>query len=204
MDAEVACFDTPAEFRAWLDANHASAREIVVRIARSGSTGPDLLYRDAVDQALCYGWIDGIVRRLDDSTFALRFTPRRSGSLWSEVNLKRAAELIDLGVMQPAGLAAYQQRDLAKARRYSYEGRQIPLNAELEARFRADPSAWAFFEAQAPSYRRTAAFWVMDAKRRETRERRLAALIEQSAANRRMDWMTRYGRTRTQDSPGED
>jgi len=184
-------FETPAGFRAWLAANHATAGELWVGFYKKGSGRPSLTWPESVDEALCYGWIDGLRRRLDDVSYIIRFTPRRPGSTWSEVNTRRAAELLAAGQMQPAGLAAYEARDLDKTRLYSYEARHQPLDSAYEADFRADAAAWAYWEAQPAHYRHGATHWVMSAKREETRRKRLATLIADAAAGQ---WIAVYRR----------
>lgn len=184
-------FATPADFRAWIDANHATAGELWVGFYKKGSGRPSLTWPESVDQALCYGWIDGIRKRIDDESYMIRFTPRRPGSNWSAVNLKRVAELMEQGLMQPAGLAAYEGHDSEKAAQYSYERSHPVLDAAYEAEFRADAAAWAYWEAQPAHYRRGATHWVMSAKREETRRKRLATLIADSTAER---WIGLYRR----------
>jgi uncharacterized protein YdeI (YjbR/CyaY-like superfamily) len=184
-------FETPAHFRAWLEANYASAGELYVGYYKKGTGRPSLTWPESVDQALCFGWIDGIRRRIDDESYMIRFTPRRRGSNWSLVNTKRALELIEEGLMQPAGLAAFDLRDPDRTDEYSYENRPQGLGEEYETQFRADAAAWAYWEAQPPHYRKGAAHWVMSAKREETRQKRLATLIADSVAGR---WIALYRR----------
>lgn len=180
-------FATPAEFRAWLAEHHASATELVVGFYKKGSGRPSITWPESVDQALCYGWIDGIRRGLDADSYTIRFTPRKPRSTWSAVNIKRAKELIDEGLMQPAGRAAFEARADDRSAIYSYEQRHGAVLAPgHEQRFRANPTAWAFFQAQPPSYRKVAVYWVTSAKREETRLRRLDTLIAHSAAGRRL------------------
>ncbi len=183
---DVLFFNTPADFRDWLAANHTTTAELWVGYFRKSTGRPSLTWPESVDQALCFGWIDGVRRRIDDESYANRFTPRRRGSNWSLVNIKRALELIEAELMQPAGLAAFEARDKASAGEYSYEGRPPGLDEACEAELRADAAAWAYWEAQPPHYRKGAAHWVMSAKREETRRKRLATLIEDSAAGRRI------------------
>jgi uncharacterized protein YdeI (YjbR/CyaY-like superfamily) len=179
-------FKTPAEFRAWLAENHASATEVGVVFHRKASGKPSMTWSEAVDQALCFGWIDSVARSLDEISRVQRFTPRKSKSNWSAVNIKKVEELTGRGLMAPAGLVAFARREEARSRVYSYENRHLAvLDPEREATFRADAGAWSFFGRQAPSYRHTAIFWVMSAKRAETRARRLEQLIEVSAHGRR-------------------
>lgn len=184
-------FPSPADFRAWLDANHATAAELLVGYYKVGTGRASMTWPESVDQALCYGWIDGVRRRIDDESYMIRFTPRRRGSNWSLVNIRRALELIEQGLMQPAGLAAFEARDPARSDEYSYESRPQGLDKAYETEFRADAAAWAYWEAQPPHYRRGAAHWVMSAKREETRRKRLATLIADSAAGR---WIALYRR----------
>ena len=184
-------FETPADFRAWFDANHATAGELWVGFYKKGSGRPSITWPESVDQALCYGWIDGIRKRIDDESYTIRFTPRRPGSNWSAVNLKRIAELMEQGLMQPAGLAAYAGHDPDKAAQYAYERSHPVLDAAYETDFRADAAAWTYWEAQPAHYRRGATHWVMSAKREETRRKRLATLIADSAAGQ---WIALYRR----------
>lgn len=144
-----------------------------------------------MDEALCFGWIDGLRKSIDEEAYKIRFTPRRSGSRWSRVNLERAAALIDEGRMTSAGLEAYEARDRERSGRYSLERDQARLNAAQERDFKARPKAWAFWEAQPPGYRKRATWWVVSAKREETRARRLATLIEDSAEGRRIKQLRR-------------
>ncbi|HEY1420587.1 MAG TPA: YdeI/OmpD-associated family protein [Candidatus Dormibacteraeota bacterium] len=180
---EARYFATAAEFRAWLEENHATATELGVVMHSKASGKPTMTWSEAVDQALCYGWIDSVSRRLDDTSRVQRFTPRRPKSNWSAVNIRKVAELTERGLMNPAGLAAFARREEARSGVYSYENRHLAmLDREREAVFRADAGAWEFFSRQPPSYRQTAIHWVMNAKRDETRSRRLARLMERSAA----------------------
>ncbi len=189
---DVRFFPTPADFRAWLAANHTTAAELWVGYYKKGSGRPSITWPESVDQALCFGWIDGVRKSLDGESYAIRFTPRRAGSTWSEVNTKRAFELIDQGLMQPAGLAAFAVRDEDKtAAQYSYEARRQPLDPAYEAEFRADAVAWDYWQVQPAHYRHGATHWVMSAKREETRRKRLATLVADSAAGR---WIALYRR----------
>jgi uncharacterized protein YdeI (YjbR/CyaY-like superfamily) len=148
-----------------------------------------MTWSEAVDQALCFGWIDSIARRLDDTRRVQRFTPRKPKSNWSAVNIKKVEELTAQGLMTPAGLTAFARRAEARSAIYSYENRHLAaLDPEREALFRADVGAWEFFVRQAPSYRQTSIYWVMTAKREETRSSRLATLINASGEGRRLSW----------------
>jgi uncharacterized protein YdeI (YjbR/CyaY-like superfamily) len=178
-------FATPAHFRGWLERHHDSVSELLVGFHKRGSGRPSITWPEAVDQALCFGWIDGVRRRVDAASYSIRFTPRKHRSTWSAVNVKRMKELIDEGLVAPAGLAAFQRRGDDRTAIYSYEQRRnAPLEPDQERRLRADERAWAYFESQPPSYRRAAIHWVTSAKKPETRERRLTQLIECSAARR--------------------
>jgi uncharacterized protein YdeI (YjbR/CyaY-like superfamily) len=185
-------FATPREFRAWLAANHATATEQWVGFYRKATGRPTLTWPESVDEALCVGWIDGIRKSIDDTSYMIRFTPRKRGSTWSAVNIARVAELQREGRMQAAGLAAFAARTEAKSAIYAYEQRKgAAFDEASEQRFRADAKAWEFFATQPPWYRRTATWWVISAKRPETREKRLATLIADSAAGRTLKQLTR-------------
>jgi uncharacterized protein YdeI (YjbR/CyaY-like superfamily) len=178
-------FASPSDFRRWLEENHATARELWLGFYKKGAGRAGLTYAEAVDEALCYGWIDGLTRRRDEAAYVQRFTPRRPGSNWSVVNIAKVEELRRQGRMQPAGITAYEQRDPRRDGVYSYE-RRAALPAEMEVRLRADEAAWAYWQTETPSYRRGAVGWVLEGKREQTRERRLAELIADSAAGRRI------------------
>jgi uncharacterized protein YdeI (YjbR/CyaY-like superfamily) len=183
---EPAFFRSPSEFRAWLEAHHASARELWVGYHKRGTGTPSLTWPESVDEALCFGWIDGVRRSVDSQRYAIRFTPRRAGSTWSRVNLGRVEVLVAEGRMRPAGLAAFERRRAMEAAGHAGERRPQELPEAYARVFReGDEAASAFFLAQSPSYRRTAIGWVLDAKREETRLRRLEQIVEASAAGRR-------------------
>jgi uncharacterized protein YdeI (YjbR/CyaY-like superfamily) len=188
---EVVFFETPAEFRAWLDAHHDTATEVWVGFHKKGTGRPSMTWPEAVDQALCFGWIDGIRKSVDESSYTNRFTPRKAKSTWSRVNIARVAELTRQGLMTPAGLRAFEARDEAKSGIYSFEQRPQELPPAYAERFQTNAAAWAFFQAQPPGYRHTAAFWVMSAKREETRQKRLATLIDDSEHGRRIGLLAR-------------
>jgi len=176
-------FDSAAAFRTWLVAHHEDRDELVVGFYKAGTGEPTLSWSESVDQALCFGWIDGVRRRVDARRYTIRFTPRRARSIWSKINVAKVAELTTAGLMAPAGLRAFEARDHAKSGVYAFERAQAAtLEPEAERRFRADAAAWAYFSAQPPWYRRTAYHWVVSAKRAETRAARLATLIADSAA----------------------
>jgi uncharacterized protein YdeI (YjbR/CyaY-like superfamily) len=178
-------FATPDEWRAWLAEHHAGASELWVGFHKKASGRPGITWPQAVDQALCFGWIDGVRRSVDESRYVIRFTPRRRNSIWSSVNVARVKQLTEAGLMQPAGVAAYQAGAQAKSGVYSYEQRKdAKLPEPLDRQFRRHRKAWKFFQGQPPGYQRTAVWWVISAKKEETRLRRLAKLIEDSAHER--------------------
>ena len=184
---ETRFFATPDEFRAWLVDNHATAAEIGVVFHRKSSGLPSMTWSDAVDQALCFGWIDSVVRKLDETSRVQRFTPRKPKSNWSAVNIRKMAELKARGLMTPAGLAAFARRQEASSEVYSYENRHLAvLDPDLQAKFQSNAEGWQFFLSQPPFYRQTSTYRVMSAKRGETRLRRLERLIDASAHRRRL------------------
>lgn len=171
------------DFRRWLEKHHATETELLVGFHKVGSGLAGMPLPEAVEEALCFGWIDGHLRRIDETSFQVRFTPRRPGSIWSAVNLRRAERLEQDGKMTDAGRAVWQGRDTRRAGLYSFEQpREAALSDELREALDASPTARAFFDAQVPSYRKTATFWVMSAKQEATRARRMASLIESSEA----------------------
>jgi uncharacterized protein YdeI (YjbR/CyaY-like superfamily) len=176
-------FGSPQEFYDWLEQNHQTADEVFVGFHKQHTGKRAMTWSEAVDQALCFGWIDGRVNKIDDDRYMQRFTPRKPGSNWSKVNVEKVARLIEGGRMRPAGLAAFEQRTDERTGVYSFE-RDSKLSPEFEARLRANEAAAEYFESRPPWYRRTAVHLVMSAKREDTRERRLEQLIEDSAAGR--------------------
>ena len=182
-------FATPAAFRAWLDAHHDRAPELLGGFHKKGSGKPSMTWPESVDEALCYGWIDGVRRSLDEDSYTIRFTPRRPGSIWSNVNVAKVAALLQAGRMMPAGLAAWERRDPEKSGIYVFErNHPVAFDAEMERRFKRSRRAWTFFQAQPPGYRKQATHYVTSAKRPETRERRLTTLIECSARGERLPY----------------
>jgi uncharacterized protein YdeI (YjbR/CyaY-like superfamily) len=178
-------FATTTEFRAWLERHHADRRELLVGFYKKDSGRPSITWPESVDEALCFGWIDGVRRSLGDEAYTIRFTPRQARSTWSAVNVRRAGELIEERRMTPAGLAAFEARGDDRTAIYSYEQRrEAALDDAQERRFRAAAEAWAWFQGRPPSYRRAAIHWVTSAKRPDTRERRLETLIADCAAGR--------------------
>jgi len=174
-------FATPADLRRWLEAHHGDAEELWVGLYKKASGRPSITWPQLVDELLCFGWIDGLRRSVDDVSYAIRITPRKPTSIWSDKNTERVGQLIDQGRMTPAGRAAFERRDPERSGVYSFEGEEPELGEAYEAELRANPAAWAFFQSQPPSYRKTATAWVVSAKREDTRRRRLATLIQDSA-----------------------
>jgi uncharacterized protein YdeI (YjbR/CyaY-like superfamily) len=181
-------FEDAASFRAWLEAHHETAPELLLAYRRRGSGLPSITWPESVDVALSFGWIDGVRRGVDETTYTIRFTPRRPRSIWSAVNVRRFGELDAEGLVADAGRRAFAARREDRTAVYTHEQKVPPtLDDAFEARFRTEaPAGWAWFEGQPPYYRRQAAHWVMSAKRPETRERRLAALIADSTAGVRV------------------
>jgi uncharacterized protein YdeI (YjbR/CyaY-like superfamily) len=179
-------FETGEKFRHWLETNHDKLDELLVGFYKRGSGRPSMTWPESVDAALCFGWIDGIRRRVDEAAYTIRFTPRRRGSIWSAVNIDRVQELIRLGIMHPAGLAAFAKREEKKSRIYSYEREHAAFAPSDEKRFRSNKKAWKFFSAQPPGYRRLVTHWVVSAKKDETRAKRLAKLIDLCERGKRL------------------
>jgi len=173
-------------FRTWLQKHHRTAEELLVGFYKRDSGKPSITWPESVDQALCFGWIDGIRRRIDDESYSIRFTPRRPRSVWSSVNIKRVQELEKLGLMRAAGKAAFAKRDAKKSRIYSYEQRfRTKLEPHHQHALEANEQAWSFFQAQPPWFQRQVTYWIMSAKAEETRLRRLQKLIDDLASGRR-------------------
>ena len=192
MPHDVKFFATPASFRKWLAANHEEAQELWVGFYKKGTGHPSITWPESVDEALCFGWIDGIRKTLDAESYVIRFTPRKPQSTWSAVNIKRVAELKRDGRMTPPGLAAFQRRTDDRSAIYAYEQRKTAtFDKDAERQFRANKPAWEFFQSQPPGYRHLAAFFVINAKKEETRQKRLERLIADSAARRRIGVLAR-------------
>ena len=170
------------DFRAWLKGNHATESELLVGFYKTGSGKPSITWPESVDQALCFGWIDGIRRAIDEESYSIRFTPRREESTWSGINIKKVAELTKAGLMQPAGISAFEKRKENNSEIYAYENEAMDLSADFEQEFKSNKKAWEYFDKQARSYKRTAIFGIMSAKTEETRKKRLARLILDSEA----------------------
>ncbi len=181
---EAVYFGSPEEFRAWLEVHHASAAELWVGFHKRATGRPSMTWPQSVDEALCFGWIDGLRKSVDAARYKIRFTPRRPTSNWSAINVARAAELVAERRMRAPGLLAYENRREDRTARYAYEQEGARLSETHERDFRRDPKAWAFYQAQPPWYRRTTGWWVASAKREETRERRLRELMARSREGR--------------------
>jgi len=190
---DVRFFATPAELRDWFDANHETAAELWLGYYRKATGRPSVDWPQAVDEALCVGWIDSVRYRLDETSSAQRFTPRRRGSNWSAINVAKVAALTAEGRMRPAGIAAFEARTPEKTAIYSYERAAAAFSDEETAQFRADAAAWEDWERRPPSYRKGATYWVTSAKQAATRERRLAQLISDHAAGRKPRALTPPG-----------
>ena len=179
-------FKSPGEFRRWLAKNHAAQSELWLGMYKKASGKGGITYREALDEALCFGWIDGVRKSLNEDAFVQRFTPRKAKSYWSAVNTKRATELIKEKRMAAPGLKAFEARDPATTARYSFERAAPSFDPAHLKRFKASKAAWTFFEAQPPGYRRLMTFYVTSAKRPETQAQRLERLIQASAGQRRL------------------
>src|ERR1700687_4989412 len=183
-------FTDGAAFRTWLEANHGKARELCVGFHYKSAGKSSITYPEALAEALCYGWIDGVRKNAGPGAYTIRFTPRKAKSYWSVVNIAKAQELIKLNKMTGPGLRAFEARDEKLVKKYSYERKASKIGRAQETRFRKTPAAWRFFNEQAPSYRRVCIWWVVRAVKPETRERRLSQLISESALGKRLGMTT--------------
>ncbi|HYN22021.1 MAG TPA: YdeI/OmpD-associated family protein [Thermoanaerobaculia bacterium] len=179
-------FASPSEFREWLEENHDQASELFLGFYKKDSGKKGITYSEALDEALRYGWIDGVRKSLGETRWMIRFTPRKPKSVWSLVNIKRFKELQAEGRIEAPGLAAFERRDPEKARKYAYEEAEQELDPEYESQLKRNQKAWQHFESQAPSYRRTIKHWIMRGKAEETRQRRLGQLIAASGKGKRL------------------
>ena len=179
-------FKTASAFRQWLQKNNTSAPEVWVGYYNKGSGKRSVTYPESVDEALCFGWIDGIRKSVDADSYKNRFTPRKAGSFWSAINTRRAAELISQGRMRPAGKKAFDARDAARTAAHHAVRDNPRLDKAREAQFKANRTAWEFFQAQPPGYRRLSIWWIVSARREETRTRRFDQLLALSASRRRL------------------
>lgn len=179
-------FSNPSEFRQWLTDNHLKETELYVGFYKVGSGKPSMTWSQSVDQALCFGWIDGVRKSLGPDSYCNRFTPRRPTSNWSEVNIQKVKELTEQGLMQPAGLEAYSKRKEKKSGVYSFENEPTELPVYFSNKFKANQTAWEFFSTQAPSYQKTIAHWILSAKQEKTQMARLDKTIVESEKQRRL------------------
>ena len=179
-------FKTQADFRKWLKKNHGSRAELVMRLYKVHALHKGIGYRQALEEALCWGWIDGVVRSLDADSFQQRYTPRKPKSNWSRVNIKRMKQLIAAGKVAPSGLAAFERRARIAAAPYSFENRNVTLSPAFMKRLKANAKAWKFFQSEPPGYRRITMFWVMQAKKDETREKRFRTMLDRMSKGERM------------------
>ena len=184
-------FKSQSDFRKWLEKHHSTEKELSVGYYKKSSGRSSITWPESVNEALCFGWIDGIRRSIDEISYTIRLTPRRPRSIWSAINIKRARELIHEGLMRPAGLKAFEVRKEDKSGIYSYEQRSDRLPEPYERSFKENKAAWAFFQSQPPWYRKTTGWWVVSAKKGKTRLKRLTKLIEESASRRTISQFTR-------------
>jgi len=179
-------FTSPEQFRQWLERNHDRAAELLVGFHKKSVGKKSITYAEALDEALCFGWIDGVRKSFDETSYTIRFTPRKPRSIWSNVNVRHVERLKKAGRMQPPGLEAYERRDAKRTGIYSFENRPRELSPEYEKIFRQNKAAWKFFQEQPPGYKRLMVFRTMSAKKEETRLRRLQQLIESSEKGERL------------------
>jgi len=170
-------FETPSDFRKWLSKNHKTVSELVVGFYKVGSKKKSMTWSASVDQALCFGWIDGVRKSIDEESYCIRFTPRKASSIWSAVNIKKVEMLIQQNLMQAAGLEIYNKRSESKSKIYAFENEEMKFSAGFEKQFKANKKAWNYFQALAPSYRKLSSNWVMSAKQEATQLKRLQELI---------------------------
>jgi uncharacterized protein YdeI (YjbR/CyaY-like superfamily) len=189
-DPNIIFFKTPADFRKWLEKNHAKKNEQWVGFHKTGSGKKSITWPESVDQALCFGWIDGLRKGIDEESYKIRFTPRKKSSIWSAVNLKKVDELKKAGLMQEAGLKIFNERNEKNAEKYSFEQKdEIKFLPSYEKKFKANKAAWKWFSASAPSYKKAAMWWVMQAKQEATQLKRLETLIADAANGERIKEM---------------
>ncbi len=179
-------FRTQDDFRDWLEENHDSRTELLVGFWKTGSGKASMTWSESVDQALCFGWIDGVRKRVDDDSYTIRFTPRRPTSIWSKINIEKVAVLLEKGLMHPAGIEAFDKRKDDRSRIYAYENTPKVLDAELVREFKRDKAAWKFFEALPPSFHKLMIYWVMSAKQEKTRRTRFEKLVAASREGKRL------------------
>jgi len=192
MSDQAIYFGSPSEWRRWLAENHVSEKEVLVGYYKKGVDKPTITWPQSVDEALCYGWIDGVRRTVDNERYTIRFTPRKSTSIWSAVNMNRVAELTEQGLMQPEGLTAFEKRKQGKSVIYSYEQKGDVVLADVYLKpFQANEKAWGFFDKQAGWYKKAAIWRIVSAKKEDTRLKRLEELIQDSENQRTIKTLTR-------------
>lgn len=182
MSTKPTFFASPSAFYKWLEKNHNKKEELIVGFYKVGSGKPSMTWSESVDQALCFGWIDGVRRTIDDKSYSIRFTPRRPNSIWSAVNIKKVNELSKKGLMHKAGLDAFAKRKESKSAIYTHENEAKEFTPAIEKQFKANKKAWKYFQELAPGYRKLSIHWIMGAKQEVTQQKRLKTLIEMSAA----------------------
>ncbi|ASK32153.1 bacteriocin-protection protein [Chryseobacterium sp. T16E-39] len=183
---EALFFATPQEFRKWLEKNHETEKEVIIGFYKVGTKKPSMTWSESVDQAICFGWIDGIRKSIDKDSYSNRFTPRKPTSIWSTINIKKVEDLTKAGLMKPAGLKAFELRKQEKSSIYSHENKLAQLDPAYEKQFKANKKAWDFFTNQAPSYKKVMLHWIMSAKQEKTRLSRLEKTIGESELEKRV------------------
>ncbi|HXR83036.1 MAG TPA: YdeI/OmpD-associated family protein [Hanamia sp.] len=179
-------FSTKSELRKWFEKNHRKAEELLVGFYKVGTKKSSITWSESVDEAICFGWIDGVRRSIDNESYCIRFTPRKTGSIWSAINIKKVEVLSKQGLMQPSGIAAFEKRQENKSRIYSYEKESPSLPDDFLKKFKANKKAWNYFQSMAPSYQKTCIHWIIDAKQEATKIKRLEELICDSEAGRKI------------------
>jgi uncharacterized protein YdeI (YjbR/CyaY-like superfamily) len=179
-------FSTQSSFRKWLEKNHGKAKELLVGFYKVNSGKESMSWSQSVDEAICFGWIDGVRKSIDSESYSIRFTPRKPGSIWSAINIQKVENLSKQGLMHPSGMTAFEKRQEHKSRIYSYEKPPENLSKDFLKKFQSNKKAWKYFQSMAPSYQRTAIHWVMNAKQENTRIKRVAELINDSEAGRKI------------------
>ncbi|MCI3938379.1 YdeI/OmpD-associated family protein [Chryseobacterium aahli] len=179
-------FPSQQDFRKWLEENHKTKTELLVGFYKVGTKKPSMTWSESVDQALCFGWIDGVRKSIDEESYSIRFTPRKPTSIWSTINIKKMEELTKAGLIKPAGVDAFKLRKENKSGIYSHETENVKLSAEYENQFKANKKAWEFFEKQAPSYKKVMTHWIMSAKQQKTQISRLEKTILESEKEKRV------------------
>jgi len=183
---QVTFFATQEDFRAWLELNHETANELIVGFYKVKSGKPSMTWSQSVDQALCFGWIDSIRKTIDSESYSIRFTPRRSNSIWSQINIDKIEELTKAGLMKPAGIKAFNLKKEDKSGIYSYENDALTAGSAFEIQLKTNPVAWEFFLKQAPSYRKAVIHWIMSAKQEATRIQRLDKLLQACSTQKKL------------------